>query len=199
MRIRRAPWRFLIPGVILPLSLIAWVRYYTSLRVFDDSPPPWSWYGSPLTAWIDFPAFVYSAPARLLSQVGLRGVRIGRAWVEPRTAVFFLLIALLWYWVGIKVEGHAVSTQPRSRIRRVSCLMLYALSAGLWILIAIGSTYDLIFMWHVRDWYRVPRILDSEEFYVSAGLVWGVVLGTYFVTALVRLWRTNLAPPHRSI
>jgi hypothetical protein len=199
MRIRRAPWRFLMPGIILPLSLIAWLRYYTSVRVSDDSPPPWFWYGSPFTAWINLPAFVYSAPARLLGQAGLRGVRVGRAWVEPRTAVFFLLIALFWYWVGIKVEGHAASIQPRSRIRRVSCLMLYALGAGLWILIAVGSTYDLIFMWHVPGWYMFPRILDSGEFYVSSRLIWGVVLGTYFVLALVRLWRTNLPHTRRSI
>jgi hypothetical protein len=191
MRFRQPPWRLLLPAVFLTLSLVAWWRYHTSVRVTDDSPPPWSWYGDPFVAWIDFPAFVYSSPARLFTPAGF-GLRIRRAWVEPQTFIFFVMIFAFWYWIGARLEyRHSSFSPPETRQQRMIWSISYALGAALWILIAIGSAYDLAVMWHVWHWYRFPQIVDSREFYVSAGVGWGAILGIYFVRAFMKLAKSS--------
>src|SRR5579859_7853155 len=117
MRLRKIPWRFLLPGVIFPMSVATWVQYHLSVRASDDAPAPWYWFGSPVSAWLNFPAYVYSAPVQPLARFG---IRLGRLWVQPRIVTFFLLVFVFWYWVGIRVESwraatirHPAGEQPR--------------------------------------------------------------------------------------
>jgi hypothetical protein len=54
------------------MSIVTWVQYYLTVRASDDSPAPWYWYGGALSAWLNFPAFVYSAPAQAFYRLGIR-------------------------------------------------------------------------------------------------------------------------------
>jgi len=192
MRIRKIPWRFLLPGVIFPMSVMTWVEYYRSVRASDDSPAPWYWYGGPLSAWLNFPAFVYSAPAQPLVTFG---IRLGRLWIQPRIVTFFLLVFVFWYWIGSRIESWAAPQTVRaggerpSRVRHV----LYAVGAALWILISVGTTYELAFMMHVSSWYSLRYLYSDRELLDLAQFLWSTILATYYCRRFARGLRAKMA------
>lgn len=186
MHIRKLSWRVLLPALIFPISLIEWLRYHTSVRVLDDAPPPWSWYGDPFLPWIDLPAAVYAKAARLFTPTSF-GIRYQRAWIDPETTFYFVMVIVFWYWIGKRVELRGSSGSPLTSTKRIVFSILYALGASLWMIIAVGSAYELATMWHVWNWYHIPQIVDSPEFFTSAGVLWGAILGTYFVQAILKL------------
>src|SRR5579864_576847 len=102
--------RYLLPGIIFPFSLGSWIAYYLSVRASDDSPAPWYWYGSLLSACLNFPAFIYSAPAQPLWHLG---IRLGKLWIEPRMVVFFLVVIVFWFWIGARIESYSAAGEPR--------------------------------------------------------------------------------------
>ena len=189
MRLRKIPWRFLLPGVIFPMSIGTWVQYYLSVRASDDSPAPWYWFGGPVSAWLNFPAYVYSAPAQPFIRFG---IRLGRLWVQPRIVTFFLLVFVFWYWVGTKVESlaapkdtNAVGPKPK-RARRV----LHVLGAALWILIAVGTAHDLAFVVEVSRHSR-HYIYGDRELLNLTQFFWSLVLAVYYSRRLAREFRSR--------
>jgi len=174
--------------VIFPTSVATWVQYYLSVRAADDSPAPWYWYGGLLSALLNFPAHVYSAPAQALFKFG---IRFGKLWIEPRIVTFFLLVFVFWYWVGTGIESLVASkaapcSGKNNRVRQV----LYALGTALWVLIALGTAYELASVvdvarhsgWHI---YRAQEVLDVTQF------LWSVVLAVYFSSRLVHETRVR--------
>jgi hypothetical protein len=184
MNIRKIPWRFLLPTVILPMSVVTWVQYYLSVRASDDSPAPWYWYGGALSAWLNFPAYVYSAPAQPFVRFG---IRLGKLWVEPRILAFFVLVFVFWYWVGTRIESWA-APRPASPIRKKTSRViqiLYVLGAALWALEALALAYELVFVVdvarHSRHYmYGYRELLDVAQF------LWSVILAVYYSRALAR-------------
>ncbi len=146
MRLRKIPWRFLLPGVIFPMSVATWVQYYLSVRASDDSPAPWYWFGSPISAWLNFPAYVYSAPAQPLARFG---VRLGRLWVQPRIVTFFLLVLVFWYWIGIRLslgERRRLRIQWTKSQAGPTFFMRWARPCGYWLLSAPRGTLHLLYI-----------------------------------------------------
>src|SRR5579859_656458 len=93
-----------------------------------------------LSACLNFPAYVYSAPAQPLHRFG---VRLGKLWIQPRIAMFFLLVFAFWYWAGIRVESRrAAQTMHLVGRTRRPMFALYALAAALWIFLAFGTAWD---------------------------------------------------------
>src|ERR1017187_947501 len=185
MHVRKIPWRFLLPGVIFPLSITTWVQYKLSVRASDDAPAPWGWYGNPFSAWLNFPAYVYSAPAQMLFRLG---IRLGKLWIEPRIVTFFLFVFVFWYWVGTRIERRAAprATDPTphglSRLRQI----LNALGADLWILVTIGTAYDLAYMVHVLSWYSLRYLYGDWELLKVTQFLWSVILAVYYSGRFVR-------------
>jgi hypothetical protein len=193
MHVRKIPWRFLLPGVIFPMSIMTWVRYYLSVRAFDDSPAPWYWYGGLLSACLNFPAYVYSAPAEPLYKFG---IRLGRLWIQPRNVMFFLLVFVFWYWVGTKVEswtGAKTTLLVRERPGRAT-LILYALGATVWILIAAGTTYQFAYMVRVSSWYALRYLFVDPHLMAVTEFLWSIVLSAYYCRSFARGLRGRTAP-----
>jgi hypothetical protein len=185
MHVRKIPWRFLLPGVIFPMSIVTWVRYYLSVRAFDDSPASWYWYGGLLSACLNFPAYVYSAPAQPLHKFG---ITLGRLWIQPRNVMFFLLVFVFWYWVGTKVEswtGAKTTLLVRERPGRVT-LILYALGVTLWIFVAVATAYDLALMAHVSSWFALRYLFVDPELMAVTEFLWSVILAVYYFRRFVR-------------
>jgi len=187
MRLRKIPWRFLLPGVIFPMSILSWVQYYLSVRASDDSPAPGYWFGSPLSAWLNFPAYVYSAPAQPLARFG---IRLGKLGVQPRIVMFFSLVIVFWYWVGTKFESLAASKEtnsvPASPGRAL--LVLNVLGATLWMLIAVGTAHDLAFVVEVSRHSR-HYIYGDRELLSVTEFLWSVVLAAYYSRGFLRYFK----------
>jgi len=185
MRVRNIPWRFVLPGVIFPASIAGWVQYGLSARASDDVPVQWYWYGSPFSALLNFPAYVYSAPAQMLFRFG---VRVGNLWIEPRVVTFFVLVFVFWYWVGARLESWAAPKsiplvrEGKGRLTPV----LYALGAALWALVTLGTIYDLLHMVHIYSWDRLRNFAGDWELLKIGQLLWGVILAVYCCSRLVR-------------
>jgi hypothetical protein len=188
MHLRNIPWRFLLPGVIFPMSIASWVQYCLSLRASDDSPAPWSWYGGQLSAWLNFPAFIYSAPAQAFFRFG---IRVGKLRVEPRIVTFFLFVFVFWYWVGTRVESWAAQGAAQRAYEKPSRLMhiLYALGAALWILVVVGTAHDLASMVHVSSWYGLRYVYRDSELISLSQCLWSVILAVYYSRKFVRRFR----------
>src|ERR1700678_554877 len=191
MRLRNIPWRFLLPGLIFPMSIVTWVEYCQSVRASDDSPAPWSWYGGLLNACLNFPALVYSSPAQAFYRLG---ISVGKLWIEPRILTFFLLVCVFWYWVGSKLQSgvrqgttHTVS-EKRSRV----VLVLHALGAALWILVAVGTAYELAFVVHASSRYGLRylyHLYRDSELMSLAQFLWSVILAVYYSRKFVEGFR----------
>jgi hypothetical protein len=192
MRLRNTPWRFLLPGVIFPMSIVTWVQYYSSVRASDDSPAPWYWYGGPLSAWLNFPAFVYSAPAQAFYRLG---IGVGKLWIEPRIVTFFLLVFAFWYWVGTRVESWTAQATTNTVYEKPSRVMyvLYGLGAALWTLVAIGTVYDLVSMVHVSSWYGLRHLYRDSELMSLAQCLWSLILAVYYSRKFVLGFRARIA------
>jgi len=185
MLVRNIPWRFLLPGVIFPTSIAGWVRYGLSLRASDDVPVQWYWYGSPFSALLNFPAYVYSAPAQMLFRFG---IRVGKLWIEPRIVTFFVLVIVFWYWLGTKIESFAAprSMPPVREGTGRSALALHVLGAALWAMVALGTIYDLQHMVHIYGWDRLRNFAGDWELLKIAQLLWGVILAVYYCSRVAR-------------
>lgn len=185
MRLQNIPWRFLLPSVIFPMSIVTWVQYHLSVRASDDVPAPWSWYGGPFSAWLNFPAFVYSAPAQAFVRVGLR---VGKLWIEPRIVAFFLLVLVFWQWVGTRIE-HLSAPKATNQVRqRVSQMrrVLYALGAALWILLTVGTAYDMVSQVRLSSWYGLRHLYGDRELLDVAQFLWSSILAVYYSRKFVR-------------
>ena len=189
MRLRKIPWRFFLPGVIFPLSVVTWVQYYLSVRASDDTPAPWYWFGSQLSAWLNFPAYVYSAPAQPLARFG---IRLGRLWVQPRIVTFFLLVFVFWYWVGVRVESWraAKATDPVDE-KPGRKFVLHALVAALWIFVAFGAAWDFASVVHAYSWYSLRHLYGDWELLHATQLLWSVILAVYYSRRFVRDFRVK--------
>jgi len=184
MRIRKIPWRFLLPGVIFPMSVATWVQYYLSVRASDDSPAPWYWFGGRVSAWLNFPAYVYSAPAQPFTRFG---IRLGGLWVQPRIVTFFFFVLVFWYWVGIRVESwRAAETTDLIDEKPSRTYVLYALGAALWILVAVGTAWDVASVVHAYSWYGLRYLYGDWELLHSAQFLWSVILAVYYSRRFVR-------------
>lgn len=192
MRLRKIPWRFLLPGVIFPMSVATWVQYYLSVRASDDSPAPWYWFGSPISAWLNFPAYVYSAPAQPLARFG---VRLGRLWVQPRIVTFFLLVLVFWYWIGIRVESWRApkATDPVDE-KPSGTYVLYALGAALWILVAFGTAWDVASVVHTSSWYSLRYLSGDWELLHVTQFLWAVILAVYYSRRFVSGLKSKATP-----
>ena len=179
MRRLELPWRFLLPGIILPASVAMWLQYYMSVRASDDSQPAWAWYGSPISAALNFPAFVYSGPANRSFRMGVPGFKAGRFWIHPQVIVFFLLVVVHWYWIGGKVEQRW--PKPPSKPAHV-LIALYGIGAFLWFLFALGSVYAVVEVWL---WLRHSAVFWAHEIYPFTCLLWSVGLSVYFSKSFV--------------
>jgi hypothetical protein len=191
MSLRNTPWRFLLPGVIFPMSIVTLMQYYLSFRASDDSPAPWCWYGGRLSAWLNFPAFIYSAPAQVLFRWGFR---LGKLWIEPRMVAFFLLLVVFWYWAGATIESWAAQGAAQRAYEKPSRLMhvLYALGAALWMLVVVGTAYDLASMVHVSSWYGLRYLYRDSELMSLAQCLWSVLLAVYYSGKFVRGFRARV-------
>jgi hypothetical protein len=186
MRTRKIPWRFLLPGLIFPMSIVSWVQYYLSVRASDDSPAPWYWFGSPLSAWLNFPAYVYSAPAQPLDRFG---IRLGRLWVHPRILMFFLLVIVFWYWAGIRVESwRAARTKDSVDEKPSRAFVLYALGAVLWIFVAFGTAWDFASAVHLYSLRSLGRHGDWDLLQITHFL-WSAILAAYYARRCVLVLR----------
>jgi len=187
---RKIPWRFLLPGVIFPMSIVSWVQYHLSVRASDDSPAPWSWYGGLLSACLNFPAFVYSAPAQALFRLHLR---VGKLWIEPRIVTFFLIVFVFWYWVGTRAESLAAPRTTQRTYAKPTRMMrvLFAIGAALWILVAIGTAYDFASMVPVSGWYGLRYLYRDWELMSLAQVFWSVILGAYYSRKFVLGFRVR--------
>jgi hypothetical protein len=189
MRIRKILWRFLLPAGIFPMAIATWVQYYLSVRASDDSPAPWYWFGGPLSAWLNFPAYVYSAPAQPFARFG---IRIGRLWVQPRIVTFFLLVFVFWYWVGIRVEswGAAKTTDPVDE-KPSRTFVLCALGAALWILVAFGTAWDFASVVRTYGWHSLRYLYGDWGLLHVTQFLWSVILATYYSRRFLRDFRVK--------
>ena len=189
MRRLKLPWRLLLPGIILPASVAMWLAYYTSVRASDDSQPAWAWYGSPISAALNFPAFVYSGPANWLYRMGVPAFNVGKLWIHPQVVAFFLLVIVHWYWMGRKIEHWgAPKLQLAPAKPDYTLIVLYGLGAGVWILFAFGSAYGVVEVWL---WLRHSTLFWDREIYPLACVLWAVGLSAYYSTSFVRSLRVR--------
>jgi hypothetical protein len=192
MHLRKMPWRYFLPGVIFPMSIATWVQYYLSARASDDAPAPWYWYGGPLSAWLNFPAYVYSTPAQPLVRFG---IRLGGLWLEPRVVTFFLLVFMFWYWVGTHAESWGAAKIPPqvgekpSRVRRA----LYSFGAIVWIWVTIGTVLRVASMVHRLSWYGLRYVYRDAELLVLAQLFWSAILAVYYSRKFVQGLQARMA------
>ena len=192
MSIRKIPWRFLLPCVIFPMSVATWVQYYLSMRASDDAPAPWYWFGSPVSAWLNFPAYAYSAPAQPLARFG---IRLGRLWVEPRIVTFFLLVFLFWYWVGIRVESwRAAKTTDPADEKPSGTDVVYVLGAFLWISVAFGTAWDIASVVHASSSYSLRYLYGDWELLHGIQFLWAVILAVYYTRRFLRDLRVKAIP-----
>jgi hypothetical protein len=192
MRMPVLPWRFVLPGIIFPMSLAMWLQYHLSLRASDDSQPAWGWYGSPISAALNFPAFVYSGPANWLFRMGVPGFNVGKLWVHPQIVLFFLLVIAHWYWIGGKVDDRPLRRSDSPPRKPAPLLVaLYGLCAALWILFIIGTVQAVAEVWL---WlHRSPAIWD-REIYPFTSVLWSVGLSVYYSRSFVRGLRARTRP-----
>ena len=185
MRRPNLPWRFLFPGIVFPASLIFWVRYHMSVRAFDDSPGPWYWYGSPISAALNFPAYAYSGLANLLDRMGVPGFKVGRLWIHPQVLAFFVLIIVHWYWIGWKVEHWGQPIQSPPPKARYALIALYGVGAAYWFLWLVATVND-----SMQAVFWPPRAIFLG-LYIDRliRLLWSVALSAYYSTSFVRSLR----------
>jgi len=138
--------RLHVSGIVFPASVVVWAQYQMSVRASDDSPAPWHWFGSPISAALNFPAFVYSAPAYGLYRMGVPGFNVGRLWIHPQVVAFFLLIIVHWYWIGRKIEYWG-EPKPNPSKPGHALIALYGVGAAFWILWVVGSVQAVVRMW----------------------------------------------------
>ena len=189
MRRLKLPWRFLLPAVILPSSVVLWFHYYASVRASDDSQPAWSWYGHPVSAALNFPAYVYSGPANFVLRMVMHGLKVGTLWIDSRAVAFFLMVAVHWYWMGWKAEHWFARQRLPGRTKPGPALTtLYGLGATLWILAAIGSVQALVTVWL---WLRHSDLFWGSEIYPFSCVLWSLCLSVYFLKSLVRGLRST--------
>ena len=175
----------MLPGVIFPISIATWVQHYLSVRASDDSPAPCYWFGSPFSAWLNFPAYVYSAPTQPLARFG---IRLGRLGVQPRIVTFFLLVFVFWYWVGVRVESWraAKATDPVHEKPNRAYVHYALLGAVLWILVAFGTAWDFASLVHASSWYSLRYLSGDWELLHVTQFLWSVVLAGYYFRRLAR-------------
>jgi hypothetical protein len=184
MRRLELPWRYLLPGIIFPMSLAMWLQYHLSIRASDDSQPAWAWYGSPISAALNFPAFVYSGPANLLFRIGVPGFNVGKLWIHPQIVLFFLLVIVHWHWIGRKIECRDLpesDSPPRKPARLL--IALYGLGAALWILFVVGGVQGVVETWL---WLHRSNLIWDREIYPFTGMLWSVGLAAYYSRSFVR-------------
>ncbi|MGB9203285.1 MAG: hypothetical protein WCB94_04840 [Terriglobales bacterium] len=166
-----------------------WLQYHLSIRASDDSQPAWAWYGSPISAALNFPAFVYSGPATLLFRIGVPGFNVGKLWIHPQIVLFFFLVIVHWYWIGQKIE-HRVLRESDSPPRKPTLLLvaLYGLGAALWILFVIGTVQAVVETWL---WLRRSNLIWDREIFPVAWVLWSVGLSVYYSRSFVRALRVR--------
>jgi hypothetical protein len=184
MRRLELPWRFLFPGIVFPASVVLWVQYQMSVRASDDSPVPWHWFGSPISAALNFPAFVYSGPAVWLYRMGVPAFTVGRLWIDPQVVAFFLLIIVHWYWIGRKIEYWG-EPKPNPSKAGHALIALYGVGAAFWLLWVVGSVQAVVRMWPLA----LSPLLWRSDLYVLIPLLWSVGLSAYYSTSFVRSLR----------
>jgi predicted permease len=185
MQMRKVPWRFLLPVVIFTMSITTWVQYYLSVRASDDSPAPWYWYGGLLSACLNFPAYVYSAPTQPLHRFG---IKLGSLWIEPRVITFFVIVFAFWYWVGSRIESWATSETMHSVRKKPSraTQVPYALGAVLWVLVTIGTSYDIASTVQVSSWHGLRYLYGDRGLMIATQLLWSVLLALYYFRQFAR-------------
>ena len=186
MRRLELPWRFLFPGIVLPASIVSWVQHQMSVRASDDAPVPWDWFGSPISAALNFPAYEYSRPAILLYRMGVPEFNVGRLWIHPQVVAFFLLIIVHWYWIGRKIEYWGEPKLNRPSKPGHALIALYGVGAAFWLLWLIGSVTSA-----VRTWPWRLAISWNSDIYLLIPLVWSVGLSAYYSTSFVRSLRVR--------
>jgi hypothetical protein len=168
-----------LPGVIFPLSVAFWIEYYLSVRASDDSPVPWHWYGSLLSACLNFPAFIYSAPVQLFRHSGFQ---LGRLWIGSRTVAFFIIVFVFWYWIGKAIEGWLTGHKQPASSPKLSGVRLavIGIAAACWILIAVGVTFDGISLVWKCSWYYLRYLATDLELIQVAQWMWSVGLAIHY-------------------
>jgi hypothetical protein len=177
LSIRAIRLRYLLPGIIFPISLALWIDYNLSPRVSDDSPVCWYWYGSLLSACLNFPAYMYSSFAEPLWHLSFR---LGRLWIAPRTVLFFAIVIVFWYWIGKTIE-RALRIQP-AIVRRPQgwWLALLAFAAAWGILIAIAVSFEAVSLLWTFNWFYLRYIATDLELMKAAQVIWGIFLASYY-------------------
>ena len=169
--------RYLLPGIIFPISLALWIEYNLSPRVSDDSPVCWYWYGSLSSACLNFPAYMYSSFAEPLWHLSFR---LGRLWISPRIMLFFAIVIVFWYWIGRTIErSRAVQPATDHRPQRL-WLALLAFAAGWWILIAIAVSFEAVSLLWTRNWWYLRYIATDLELMKVSQVMWAIFLASYY-------------------
>jgi hypothetical protein len=169
--------RYLLPGIIFPISLALWIEYNLSPRVSDDSPVCWYWYGSLSSACLNFPAYMYSSFAEPLWHLSFR---LGRLWISPRIMLFFAIVIVFWYWIGRTIErSRAVQPATDHRPQRL-WLALLAFIAGWWILIAIAVSFEAVSLLWTRNWWYLRYIATDLELMKVSQVMWAIFLASYY-------------------
>jgi hypothetical protein len=115
------------------------------------------------------------------------GFKLAKLWIEPRIIVFFLVVFVFWCWIGARFESwairgkNAVTARP-SKVR----LVLLALAASLWILVAIGVTFDAVFLVSRSSWYALRYLYGDLELMRVAQLLWSAVLASYYCRRFIQ-------------
>ena len=110
-----------------------------------------------------------------------------KAWVQPRIVTFFLFVLVFWYWVGIRVESwRAAETTDLIDEKPSRTYVLYALGAALWILVAVGTAWDVASVVHAYSWYGLRYLYGDWELLHSAQFLWSVILAVYYSRRFVR-------------
>lgn len=192
LRPRSIPWRYVLPAIIFPVSMWSWIQYQLSVRVFDDSPVPWYWYGGLWSACLNFPAYNFPAPFETLHRLHFR---IGRLWIEPRIISFFLIVLLFWFWIGTRFESW-VRAEKAPRVSQgfmTFRLVVLALTAALWLLFAVGTVYDTVHF--LRDYWRYTLYIAWDlDMMKAAQLLWSVLLAVYYLRRFLLGVRAKFHP-----
>ncbi len=191
MRLQRSiPWRYVLPGAVLPFSLVSWVEYRLSIRAFDDAPAPWYWYGGLVSACLNFPAYIYSVPFEPFFH---RRLHFGRLYIEPRMVSFFLIVMFFWHSLGERAENWRSGKRQDSVAKKRSATQIIVLGffAALWLLVTAGTVADSAFLLEGTSWYAFLHLWRDIEIMKLAELSWCAILAGYYCRAFTQVLRAR--------
>jgi hypothetical protein len=67
--------------------------------------------------------------------------------------------------------------------------IFYGLGAALWILVVVGTAYDLASMVHISSWHALRYLYRDSELMSLAQCLWSVILAVYYSRKFVRGYR----------